>query len=77
MRGSAGYAQVEGTPQPKGRNFQVHLVMVLPQSFGTYRPGSAQCLVLSAARVCVCVSCAECRVCVCVCVEDRRVSQLR
>lgn len=57
MRGSAGYAQVEGTPQPKGRNFQVHLVMVLPQSFGTYRPGSAQCLVLSAARVCVCVLC--------------------
>ena len=73
MRGSAGYAQVEGTPQPKGHNFQVHLVMVLPQSFGTYRPGSAQCLVLSAARVCV--SCAECRVCVCF--EDRRVSQLR
>lgn len=75
MRGSAGYAQVEGTPQPKGRNFQVHLVMVLPQSFGTYRPGSAQCLVLSAARVCVCPVLSA--VCVCVCVEDRRVSQLR
>ena len=53
LRGSSGHAQVEGRPQSKGRNFRIHLVMVPPQSFGTYRPGSAQCLVLSA--VCVCV----------------------
>lgn len=33
MRSSAGYAQVEGTPQPKeAATSRVHLVMVLPQS---------------------------------------------
>ena len=43
LRGSSGHAQVEGRPQPKGRNFRIHLVTVPPQSSGTYRPGCRVC----------------------------------